>query len=847
MKRYIPLLLIITLVVSPLVAESTWEGTTTSSRYGEFPPTGNYGASNSFAPDTVITVKNMDNGKETTITITNRLTNPGLFLLVSNDAAAELGISQGEISRVRASITHQQGAPGALPDDLPYNPDPDVNPAASAAAYLDEEQPVAAEPEDEPVAAEPEDEPVAAEPEDEPVAVEPEDEPVAVEPEDEPVAVEPEDEPVAVEPEDEPVAVEPEDEPVAVEPEDEPVAVEPEDEPVAVEPEDEPVVVEPEDEPVVVEPEDEPVAVEPEDEPVAVELEDEPVAVEPEDEPTPEIGDVDNVDPPIEEEAPDRVADEPTPPLDDDMPAEVSDLERSDGDIGDETDPIVEAPPEPAVEPDSTPTVLGLAPAPVLDDTEKFVLLAEPDVPDVSEMLSEPEADDEGVRISSLGEPAPQLEVRLGPVVPPEPLFEERVVDLEGPVAEDILIVSGLEIPEEGADLAFAVPEVADEPSVVIHETMDDTVAVTALDIAVAEDDATLPEVVDVPLVVEAAEPDDDSGVRVSLLDEPTEPDFADEEPSIATSDEPGVESARVTLVDEADSAPDDDLAGVEVDEPDFVAAEVAPEDAEDILIVSDLVPPPDTATEAVALGDLDEPDPVEAAEVVDEDKDTPIVVNGFSPPHYDGEEIDFVFEPAEPRPPQGRIAGADLLDVAEGDEPGTDVEVASVTEPQIVEETPIVAVVVEPEDAEPVAAEPADPPDADEGRIVDTAIATEAPIENGIDRETVAIPPVDEIEKAAVPEVVEVVEANDVYATELSRESFYLQLGVFAEAGSARNLQDDLAETYPITVYLTESAERPIYKVLVGPLNQDESGALLYQFRTKGYPDAFLRKGTVN
>ena len=81
---------------------------------------------------------------------------------------------------------------------------------------------------------------------------------------------------------------------------------------------------------------------------------------------------------------------------------------------------------------------------------------------------------------------------------------------------------------EEGADLAFSVPEIADEPTVVVHEIMDDSVAVTALGIAVAEDDSTLPEVVDVPLVVEAAEPDDDLGVRVSLLDQPTEPGLAE-------------------------------------------------------------------------------------------------------------------------------------------------------------------------------------------------------------------------------------------------------------------------------------------------------------------------------
>ena len=34
---------------------------------------------------------------------------------------------------------------------------------------------------------------------------------------------------------------------------------------------------------------------------------------------------------------------------------------------------------------------------------------------------------------------------------------------------------------------------------------------------------------------------------------------------------------------------------------------------------------------------------------------------------------------------------------------------------------------------------------------------------------------------------------------------------------------------------------EKIIYKVVIGPLTRDESGALLYQFRTQGFPDAFL------
>jgi hypothetical protein len=36
-------------------------------------------------------------------------------------------------------------------------------------------------------------------------------------------------------------------------------------------------------------------------------------------------------------------------------------------------------------------------------------------------------------------------------------------------------------------------------------------------------------------------------------------------------------------------------------------------------------------------------------------------------------------------------------------------------------------------------------------------------------------------------------------------------------------------------------SATDPIFKVVIGPLNRDESGTLLYRFRASGFPDAFL------
>ncbi|MBT3275303.1 MAG: SPOR domain-containing protein, partial [Spirochaetales bacterium] len=187
------------------------------------------------------------------------------------------------------------------------------------------------------------------------------------------------------------------------------------------------------------------------------------------------------------------------------------------------------------------------------------------------------------------------------------------------------------------------------------------------------------------------------------------------------------------------------------------------------------------------------------------------VVAERFVPPVYDTDSVDIVLEAAEPRPPEPRIGQADLLDAAEGDEPEENVEVAVLVEPEIAAET---AAVVE---TEPEAA-------------------------------TVVVEVVEEIETRETIETAEIpAEEIPDYTTMLSTESFYLQLGVFAEAKSAKRLQTDLEETYPVTVYLAEGSERPIYKVMVGPLNQDESGALLFQFRTRGYPDAFVRKGTVN
>ena len=53
-------------------------------------------------------------------------------MLVSTDAAAELGIYQSDVTRIKVRLlTNSPASATSQFDDLAYNPDPDINPAAA--------------------------------------------------------------------------------------------------------------------------------------------------------------------------------------------------------------------------------------------------------------------------------------------------------------------------------------------------------------------------------------------------------------------------------------------------------------------------------------------------------------------------------------------------------------------------------------------------------------------------------------------------------------------------------------------------------------------------------------------
>jgi hypothetical protein len=78
-----------------------------------------------------------------------------------------------------------------------------------------------------------------------------------------------------------------------------------------------------------------------------------------------------------------------------------------------------------------------------------------------------------------------------------------------------------------------------------------------------------------------------------------------------------------------------------------------------------------------------------------------------------------------------------------------------------------------------------------------------------------------------------------------LERGKYYVQLGAFNRPESAESELNKIEKTYPLSIQNGGSEEQPVYRILVGPINLGESGALLQRFKSIGYHDAFVRSGS--
>jgi len=146
------------------------------------------------------------------------------------------------------------------------------------------------------------------------------------------------------------------------------------------------------------------------------------------------------------------------------------------------------------------------------------------------------------------------------------------------------------------------------------------------------------------------------------------------------------------------------------------------------------------------------------------------------------------------------------------------------------------------PEEEQPLALEPATPP---------LELPEEAPAEIRA-AATEAVEERTEIAEAAEPEPAAretegpaeepAVAAAAPLAPVLTPQAYFLQLGAYSSRTLAEKLARDLGPNYQVSILPTADRTRTVYKVLIGPLNTDESGTLLYLFKARGFKDAFLR-----
>jgi hypothetical protein len=72
---------------------------------------------------------------------------------------------------------------------------------------------------------------------------------------------------------------------------------------------------------------------------------------------------------------------------------------------------------------------------------------------------------------------------------------------------------------------------------------------------------------------------------------------------------------------------------------------------------------------------------------------------------------------------------------------------------------------------------------------------------------------------------------------------SYYVQIGAYSKADTAESEIQKIDRQLPTAIMNAGSEEKPLYRVLIGPLNLGESGAILQRYKSI-YKDAFVRQG---
>ncbi|MDR2633605.1 MAG: SPOR domain-containing protein [Treponema sp.] len=281
-----------------------------------------------------------------------------------------------------------------------------------------------------------------------------------------------------------------------------------------------------------------------------------------------------------------------------------------------------------------------------------------------------------------------------------------------------------------------------------------------------------------------------------------------------ASGREPG-EAGPLGLLSQEQPAGETGASGSSTDIPDVHHPQALPPDGSDKGAVSiqekpaleDSVVTPEThlplpasplAREEAPLTILEKPNPEAVAQAEE--------TGPLEGPRYNTEAYRLRLTPAEERPPA---------------------EQGTITLPAEAEIAPI---------ARPAQSEPGIDPNA----IID-AIALpveEAPADREVAPVIPSIPP--PAQSAISPR-----EFSVPVISRLERGKYYLQLGAYHQAELVEPELSKIGGAYPLAVEHSGSPDEPLYRILLGPINLGESGALLQRFKRIGYPDAFVRLGT--
>jgi hypothetical protein len=134
-KLLIFIFLIIFAMVFTVAQQASWEGNVIVGTYGEFPPDGLYAASDAFERNTLVTVENPRTGEKATVLVVKRLNTPGLFMVLSPEAATELGIPSGQVVPIKVIPGAQESSNELFTEDS-QSSDPDAGPSGQSSDEL---------------------------------------------------------------------------------------------------------------------------------------------------------------------------------------------------------------------------------------------------------------------------------------------------------------------------------------------------------------------------------------------------------------------------------------------------------------------------------------------------------------------------------------------------------------------------------------------------------------------------------------------------------------------------------------------------------------------------------------